>query len=475
MHGYYASLKSCMAGLVLVSDMTVSAFCMGGELVNLMCAAGDYPNVDQMIRDSQHFPDRGLPHQRLAKIEDALKNMNVKLVHLNHRKKIKGFGPPANVYRFCPQDHDMTIQQYYEEKAASNPAYRQYMPTGRLKYPSLPTVKVGGTKKEPALVPAEFCLVPSGQTRNRCQNNGEIVSQLIKLAAAKPGDRFGRILDDAASAMSEMRRDGTAQAFGLGTTCATPMAVRASILPQAILQYGTDTVDPGLQGSWNMRNNRFVKSPEGIVKYGILVVGASREDWQRPVQGFAQGLERDASIAGMNLRNGARPLPCSDHEREIMDCLLLMHTNGAMFALVILISDSYSTVKFVSDTLGFPTQCIRWKNVLQTPRGFCGNVMLKVNTKLGGTNHTLISRLPPNARPPQGGFQDPPASISWLFDEPCMLMGVDVTHPDPGHDGPSMAAVVSAKEAEEHGLLSLLVVVYSSLVGNYISICTQLR
>jgi len=29
-------------------------------------------------------------------------------------------------------------------------------------------------------------------------------------------------------------------------------------------------------------------------------------------------------------------------------------------------------------------------------RGYHANVMLKVNTKLGGTNHTLASRLPRN-------------------------------------------------------------------------------
>jgi hypothetical protein len=34
-------------------------------------------------------------------------------------------------------------------------------------------------------------------------------------------------------------------------------------------------------------------------------------------------------------------------------------------------------------------------------------------------------------------------SLPWLCDVPTMFMGIDVSHPDPGHRGDSMAAVVS--------------------------------
>ena len=32
-------------------------------------------------------------------------------------------------------------------------------------------------------------------------------------------------------------------------------------------------------------------------------------------------------------------------------------------------------------------------------------------------------------------FQNPPNSIGHHFDEPTMLMGISITHPDPGHAG----------------------------------------
>jgi hypothetical protein len=39
--------------------------------------------------------------------------------------------------------------------------------------------------------------------------------------------------------------------------------------------------------------------------------------------------------------------------------------------------------------------------------------------------------------------QDPPMSLPWILNKSTMLMGVDVSHPDPGNQGDSMAAVVS--------------------------------
>lgn len=49
---------------------------------------------------------------------------------------------------------------------------------------------------------------------------------------------------------------------------------------------------------------------------------------------------------------------------------------------------------------------------------------------------------------PGSRFQDPPASLSWLFDKTCMLVGIDVSHADPGSDRPSLAAVVGSMDGK---------------------------
>lgn len=43
-------------------------------------------------------------------------------------------------------------------------------------------------------------------------------------------------------------------------------------------------------------------------------------------------------------------------------------------------------------------------------------------------------------------WQSPPASISWLFDNPCMLVGMDVSHPPVGNKSESIAAIVASMD-----------------------------
>jgi hypothetical protein len=90
---------------------------------------------------------------------------------------------------------------------------------------------------------------------------------------------------------------------------------------------------------------------------------------------------------------------------------------------------------------------MKWKNVDKPPRGYHLAVSLKINTKLGGTNHTLASRLNPQMlQSAPKTFQDPPASLSWLFDNPCMLVGMDVSHAEGGSDRDSIAAIVASMD-----------------------------
>lgn len=76
----------------------------------------------------------------------------------------------------------------------------------------------------------------------------------------------------------------------------------------------------------------------------------------------------------------------------------------------------YARIKQMAETkVGVLTQCIKGNTVFRkrSDGSTISNILLKVNAKLNGTNHTL-----------QG-------SSPILKSSKCMLVGADVTHPSP--------------------------------------------
>ena len=252
------------------------------------------------------------------------------------------------------------------------------------------------------------------------------------------------------SIVSVLRKDPTATAFGLNNISAKPMATSAILLPNAKIRYAGNTmVDPKFLGTWNMDGKKFSNAPPGTgpIGYGMLIVGGNgppgAQDLQT-VNNFQKNLEGDARLAGIQLQSLGGILACGRNPENIK--LNLVKMKSARIVVVILIDDCYGDVKLIADGMGLLTQCCKFRKIERLPRGYSQNLMLKINTKLGGTNHTLMSRL---AKPPTGTssvYQDPPASIAWIFDKPFMLVGIDVSHGQTQSDQQSVAAVVASMD-----------------------------
>ena len=460
--GYYAGLKTCMAGLVLVSDMSVSSFLSGGEMVNVLFQVAGFRSVDDLRKECER--SGGLSSRVISNLTEVLKKVKCKN-YRGHTKEIRALGPPANsedssfdveIERNGERVRTrMTVQRYFEYLARERRdpfVLSKLGRDGRLQYPSLPTIDVG-TKKRPMLFPAELINVRCGQAQKKSKMTGEATAQIIKYAAVRPDERMQHITEN--SIVTVMRENKDARAFGVGDIAPEPMQCNAILLPPAKIRYGGGRdVDPQLSGSWNMERQKFAHPPPAPIErkymYGILLVGdrPPQGDYKSIVRRFVEDLERDAESAGVSLKSGGAPMVANPSERdEIKHKLSQMKVHGVRIVIVLLVSDHYSEVKLESDKLGVPTQCLRWKNIEKPPRGYHQNVMLKINTKMGGTNHTLIPRGRPSATPV---FQDPPQSLSWLFDKPCMLVGIDVSHADPGVEKESLAAVVASMDGRAY-------------------------
>lgn len=458
--GYYSTLKSCLAGLVLNVDLSVNVFVNAGPVIEIMHHASTYRSLEEFHAACA----RPLPPVVLQNILEALKNVKIRTKHTGFDKKVVDIGPAAD----SPEsafDHDgrrVTVAQYFELMCRDNtkPMYRQALSTGKLKYPKLPTINIG-SKSRPILVPAELCNVITPQARNNVVTP-EMTAQIIRVAAMRPNDRMRQIVhgqEGSESIVSVLTRDANNRAIGLGNINPEPMAVAASLLPPAEIQYQgqgpQSKVHTGLRGEWKMEGKKFYSPPPGAdasrkYKYGVLLVSRGRPDipdLDQKIATFQRDLEKDGISVGLPLLAGGAPSKCPDREERIREELTKMQKAGAKLVVCVMIVDGlYGLIKKVSDVMGLVTQCIFWKVIDKNPSGLFVNLLLKIQTKLGGTNHVLSSRTQTSSGRQQ--FQEPPSSIAWVMEKPCMLLGIDVSHPEPGSDKPSMAAIVASMDGK---------------------------
>lgn len=106
---------------MLVADIAVSCFLKGGNLLDMMAAACEYRNIDEMVRDtSREFSryedsikrqrdseagnkrgrdelesmssNKGVPDQLIDRMEEAFKSAKIRSTYSGQWKKFKQFG-----------------------------------------------------------------------------------------------------------------------------------------------------------------------------------------------------------------------------------------------------------------------------------------------------------------------------------------------------------------------------------------------
>ena len=156
------------------------------------------------------------------------------------------------------------------------------------------------------LIPAEFVFVAAGQSRANAVT-GELTASMIRHSAVRPDDRYRFITNEQPGLESPnhiLQGDPCANAFGFNIADPLPMAISATLLPHAKIQYGGGKqVDPGLSGTWSHEGKHFMRMPPnpvgGKYPYGIMCVANSApRDYQANVQQFQQQLEKECTASG---------------------------------------------------------------------------------------------------------------------------------------------------------------------------------
>ncbi|TPX32739.1 hypothetical protein SmJEL517_g04219 [Synchytrium microbalum] len=428
-------------------------------LLNLDVSATAFYEVDTVANVVAHFlggQSIAVWHQferRPNAIKDAGKFLRYVTAELNYqpagsRRKYRITGidtQPAGQRRVPYSDDDPsghppneTVAQYY---------LRVHNIT--LHHPDVPCVTAG--TKRTVYLPMELLTVCAGQ-RHLGQLKPSQLAEMIKVTSTTPDDRLRRIVDGDRALHADSKIAAFLKEWGLQIDDKM-LQIEGRILETPALTIGRNQVTPR-EGSWHA--NTFAvpagSSIQGwsLTYWSILVLERPQSHELRAIENVRRILVDVLTKKGMVVGNREpQIIQANGGNVPNVHGLILQAGKAAITSnpnarpqLIVVVLPAknyfgYSEIKKVAETdLGVMTQCVALPNLMKD-RGidmYCENVSLKVNIKLGGINSYL----------------DPERELTSFVQlhqrVPTMLIGADITHPRPGSQGRSIAAVVGSMD-----------------------------
>ena len=485
--GHYQSVRGTMSGPNLVVDRSATVFYAEGPLVSFVAqllpghSCNGRPNDEKGILSVPQLSD----YDR-RRIERELKHLQVRVNHLHDERRFRITGVtylPAREVTFRYQkngDFQGRVSFRHQKNGDSQglvsvPEYFKQEYGLDLKYPNLPCITVGnGPAKN--FLPIEVCDLVPNQIIRRKLNSDQLAQMVRVVASQNPSQRFGVIKESVESVIQDS--GSFCQEFGIKIQ-SKPMVVDARLLDAPQLRYGgKESLVSPVNGVWHLdKRQNFFSVPSNLGDRWILVNFApncSDEDAGR----FVDALTSKAQEMGLDLRRATKVARVHGYSQgghsqgghsqgghsqggynqggysqggysqgmigRVFDKANASCTDLKMIMFIVTGEESlYNEIKLTGDIKeGIPTQCVAEKNVKRLTGSFLSNLVLKINTKLGGTNGVIASN------------QDRPEMLS-KSREGAMIVGADVTHPST----PSTDRLVFSSVA--------------ALVGSFDSDCTK--
>lgn len=320
----------------------------------------------------------------------------------------------------------------------------------------LPVIDVGKRGKKSVFLPAELCeVLPNQMFKGKL--SPDATREMIKVASNGPALNRSCIEDEGLKLLGLRANTSTLGKIGLEVN-PDMIAVPARILvaPKVTYKSGSPQVK---DASWNILNVKF-HEPADMSRWAVLMVQEGRRgEFSGPddpafklfVNAFSKKCRDSGLTVGVpTVFATTRLNPKQDSGRRnalaTIRSTLEKSVNVSSkqlkpkFVLVLLSGEDdfiYPGIKRMCDMqMGLLTVCM-----LLTPKKarvddpkkqdqYFSNVALKVNAKLGGSNHLLADD----------------TTQRWLTQKRTMLVGIDVTHPSPtsAKGTPSIVAVVGS-------------------------------
>lgn len=421
--GYYQSLRPTQMGLSLNIDVSANAYY---EPIPVIHFINKHFNFD--IR-------RPLSDQARVKIRKSLKGVRVECNHGQNIRRYRVAGVTKESLK------DLTfLDGHGTKKSVVEYFHEQY--NIMFQYLSLPALQAGSDTK-PIYLPMEVCHIVAGQRYTK-RLNEEQVSALLKATCQRPRERENNIKQ--VVRQSNFNADQIVRQFGIQVR-GDPALIDARVLTPPMLLYhqsGKESrVEPRM-GQWNMIDKKMIKG--GNVQYWTCL-NLSMNVSDDMAGKFCDHLAVMCTTKGMQFNRTPLLRVTHGQPNQVENVLVnlnkqcmskLANTNGRLQLLIIILPDvkgSYGKIKRICETeLGIVSQCCQPRQIVKSSnKQYLENVALKINVKVGGSNTVLNDAIA--------------KQIPHVSDKATLILGADVTHPQPGEDSsPSIAAVVGCMD-----------------------------
>lgn len=411
--GVYTSARPSNWGLVLNVDESHTAFYEEQPVLDFMTK---HLNIRGNIQNNFSLRDS----DRTA-LEKQLKYLRVSVKHQAQKRQYrveKLTTETASQINFLVDGRKVTIAQYFKD------TYRY-----TLKYPNLPCIWVSPREKN-TYIPMEVCDIVAGQRCVRKLTDDE-TRNMIRATAKKPPIRKQGI-DNQMSKM-QYAQDAHVKQFGFEVD-QNMVQVKGRVINPPKLGYDKQQTCTAQGGSWDSRGKQFYKAMH-IKNWAILMFPPQNRCQTEDVKAFCASMIKIGRENGMNIAQPSFVKYCRENEIESVcnELKQKSQTQGPIDLVYCILpqgsTSCYPKIKHTFENKNaISTQCMELRNLKPPKPQTIGNILQKMNTKIGGTNNIAVDML----------------SIP-IFKTPCIIMGADNAAPAQGEGSrPSVCALVGS-------------------------------
>uniref|UniRef100_A0A1L8DX88 Putative germ-line stem cell division protein hiwi/piwi n=1 Tax=Nyssomyia neivai TaxID=330878 RepID=A0A1L8DX88_9DIPT len=400
-----------------------------GPLLNVDITNKGFPkgmSVLEVFKIHCRSMDR-VDNRDLSNIKSHLNGLNISYAPKGNEAsrrvyKFHDFKDTARNQKFTHNGALMTIEEYFGK-----------ILNIRLQFPNLPVLHVGPRDKN-IYLPAELCTIPAGQAVMKKLTDMQTRS-MIRETATSTDVRKERILNILRKA--NFNASPIVSNFGISVG-QDFIDVDARILNAPKLEYSNRKTVLPRDGVW--RNEQFIV-PTTIQKWAILVLDYRANILN--ITNFAEQLAVAGRKVNMSISKPPAPIQIDIGRNRKNFQEEMRRWKGNVDILLVVIpsfGNAYQEIKTAAEVeYGILTQCVKCqtidKVVQRNDQATLTNILLKMNSKLNGLNHRILS---------QGKMK-----LGVLKDGNFIVVGADVTHPSPDQrDIPSIVGVAASYDED---------------------------